>query len=279
MVYAIGSAYTIPDFWHYDDPTMSSDDTYSGAGNLAATLDLLWGTQEPPSRGPKPSLSVEQVVRTAIAVADADGLDGLSMRRVADELSVGTMSLYRYVPGKSELVDLMVDVVQAELPTDTEPGGPQTWRDGLTKVGRAEYALYKRHPWLLRISQARPLFGPHSMAAYDAALRTVDGLGLTVHEMASMAAAVSCYVQGTARITVEFDTAARRSGISDEQWWGAQLPLMTAAFAQGRYPTLAAVYEGGAYDSEDDFFSFEFGLQRVLDGIGVFISARRDGMR
>jgi AcrR family transcriptional regulator len=255
--------------------TMSSDDTYVGAGNLQATLDLLWGTQEPPSRGPKPSLSVEQVVRTAIAVADADGLDALSMRRVADELSVGTMSLYRYVPGKSELVDLMVDAVQAELPTDTEPGAPETWRQGLTTVARGEYALYQRHPWILRVSQARPLFGPHSMAAYDAALRTVDGLGLTAHEMAAMAAMVSCYVQGTARVTVDFDVAARRSGISDEQWWGAQLPPMTAAFAQGRYPTMAAVYEAGAYDPDDDFFSFEFGLQRVLDGVESFVAARQ----
>lgn len=254
---------------------MSSDDTYSGAGNLTATLDLLWGTQEPPTRGPKPSLSVEQVVRSAIAIADADGLEALSMRRVADELSVGTMSLYRYVPGKSELVDLMVDSVQAELPADTEAGAPDTWRTGLAAVARAEYDLYRRHPWLLRVSQARPLFGPNSMAAYDASLRTVDGLGLSAHEMASTAALVSCYVQGTARITVEFGSAARRTGISDEQWWGAQLPLMTAAFAEGRFPTMAAVYEAGAYDPDDDFFSFEFGLQRVLDGIEVFVSARR----
>jgi hypothetical protein len=145
----------------------------------------------------------------------------------------------------------------------------------LTTVARGEYALYQRHPWVLRVSQARPLFGPHSMAAYDAALRTVDGLGLSAREMASMAAMVSCYVQGTARITVDFDVAARRSGITDEQWWGAQLPPMTAAFAQGRYPTMAAVYEAGAYDPDDDFFSFEFGLQRVLDGIDSFVTARR----
>jgi AcrR family transcriptional regulator len=249
---------------------MSND--YAGSGDFKRSLELLWGSKERPARGPRPKLTVAQIVRAAIEIADADGLRALSMRRVAESLGTGTMSLYRYVPSKSELIDVMIDAVWDEGAWPDEQTGD--WRARLEQAAREEHALYQRHPWLLHVSQARPLFGPNSMAAYDAALRTVAGLGLSGHEMAAMTALVSFYVQGTARTLTEFRQAPQRTGVTDEQWWGAQLPFMEKAFADGRFPTLAAVHASGAYEPDDDFFSFEFGLQRVLDGVETFIQAR-----
>ena len=83
----------------------------SGSGDLSRSLELLWGTREPATRGPKAELSLERIVDAAVALADREGLGALSMRRVATELGVGTMSLYRHVPGKGELLDLMLDRV------------------------------------------------------------------------------------------------------------------------------------------------------------------------
>src|ERR1700754_3557298 len=102
---------------------------YGGSGGPQRSLELLWRRQQPPTRGPKQRLDLDEIVRAAIEVADADGLSALSMRKVAERLGVGTMSLYTYVPGKAELVDVMLDTVCGEvgMPEDV-PGG---WRGRL----------------------------------------------------------------------------------------------------------------------------------------------------
>src|ERR671915_993295 len=104
---------------------------YTGRGDPARSMALLWGIQKPPTRGPKPGLQVERIVEAAIRVADAEGLAALSMRRVAGELGVGTMSLYTYVPGKAELLDVMLDTVLAEQARPDEAAGG--WRAGLER--------------------------------------------------------------------------------------------------------------------------------------------------
>src|SRR5262245_64029270 len=131
---------------------------YTGKGNPQQSIDLLWGTARPPSRGPKPGLTTQQIVAAAIAVADAEGLAALSMRRVAEHLGVGAMSLYTYVPGKAELIDLMVDAVYGELPGSADVDGG--WRERLEGVARANWALYRRHPWMLQVASVRPALGP-----------------------------------------------------------------------------------------------------------------------
>ncbi len=122
---------------------------YPGRGNPQRSLELLWGEPKVPSRGPKPGLDLARIVRTAIELADAEGLAALSMRRVAERLGVGAMSLYTYIPGKAELLDLMLDQVQGELLMEELPGGD--WRARLEARARQDWALYERHPWLLQI--------------------------------------------------------------------------------------------------------------------------------
>jgi AcrR family transcriptional regulator len=249
---------------------------YSGSGDPGRTMALLWGTGKKPSRGPKPALSVERIVGAAIEVADKEGLAALSMRRVADGLGIGTMSLYTYVPGKAELLDVMLDVVlgEAEVPDDVAGG----WRERLEAVARENWALFHRHPWVLQVATVnRPPLGPNVIAKYDRELRAVDGIGLTEVEMDSVLALVLEHVQGAARRSVEVSQAEQRTGMTDDEWWLANEPLLQKVFDPDRYPTasrvgpVAATAYGAAYAPEH---AFEFGLQRILDGIEAFIEAR-----
>src|SRR2546430_5878300 len=146
---------------------------YSGSGDPARSLALLWRTRERPSRR---ELSVDLIVGAAIELADTSGLAALSMRRVAERLGVGTMSLYTYVPGKAELLDVMLDMVYGE---PDPPAGHAGWRQRLEHVARQNWGLYRRHPWLLQIATSRPVLGPNAIAKYDYELRAIDGIGLS----------------------------------------------------------------------------------------------------
>ncbi|WP_143660744.1 TetR/AcrR family transcriptional regulator, partial [Streptomyces fradiae] len=146
----------------------AGDTTTSGSGDIRRSLELLWGGGEPPSRGPKRGLTLDAVVTAAIELADAEGFDAVSMRRLSTRLNIGTMSLYRYVPGKAELLDLMLDRVQG-LPPGT-PETPDDWRDGVEALARGHLALYRRHPWLLKVNQSRSVLGPGALRALEAAL-------------------------------------------------------------------------------------------------------------
>jgi AcrR family transcriptional regulator len=251
---------------------------YSGRGDPARSMALLWGTQPPPTRGPKPGLSVERIVGTAVGLADAEGLAALTMRRVADRLGVGTMSLYTYVPGKAELLDLMLDTVLGELAAaDGEAGG---WRDRLERSAREHWALYQRHPWVLQVSGARALLGPNETAQFEASLDAVSGVGLSGKEMVLVVSLVTGYVRGAAQGAVEAAHAAQHTGVTDEQWWAAREPIFDKYFDRSRYPTLTGLEQEGAfrpsegdldYNLQNALDSFEFGLQRVLDGIEAFI--------
>jgi AcrR family transcriptional regulator len=246
---------------------------YSGTGDPRRTIDLLWGVHRR-RRGPRPSLSGEQIVAAAIQIADREGLGGLSMRRLADELGITAMSLYGYVPGKAELLDVMADRAYGEI---TLPGVPATtWRARLAALAQQHWTLLLSHPWLLQISASRPLLGPGMTALYDAELTAVDGLGLTDIDMDLIVSLLDDYVRGAARGAVEAAGAQDRTGMTDQQWWETYGPLLAEVLNQASYPV--AVRVGTAAGAEygtahDPARSFRFGLQRVIDGIEAFIGA------
>jgi AcrR family transcriptional regulator len=231
--------------------------------HMAAAMALLWGTKPSPARGRKPGMTVEEIVTAAIAIADAEGLDALSMRRVADALGVGTMSLYRYLPGKAELYELMLDAVIAQ---DGLPDRAAGWRAGLTTFARQSLAGYRRHPWLLDASLSRGLMGPNQAAALEALLRVLAGIGLTSGQRMAVVGLVIGYVQGRARQLAEATKVEQRSGMSDGQFWQEFAPLLEPHL--DAFPTLAAVWRDENLSWEDEF---EFGLARVLDGIEAYI--------
>ncbi len=134
---------------------------YSGSGDPRRTIELLWGVRRR-RRGPKPSLSGEQIVAKAIELADRDGLGSLSMRRLADELGITAMSLYGYVPSKAELLDVMADRAYGEITAALTP--PTPWQTRLAALAHQHWALLLSHPWLLHIAASRPFLGPNATA-------------------------------------------------------------------------------------------------------------------
>lgn len=229
------------------------------------TLELLWGTGRPPDRGPRPRHTLEGIVDAAIAVADTDGLENLAMRRVAERLGTGTMSLYTYVPGRAELLHLMLDRVTSTLPPLP---GDAPWRPTLDQYARDARDLATRHPWTTTASApGLLLLGPHTTARADALHGVLRRTGLDPRESARIAAAVDAYVRGHCRTLADQQTATRRSGVGYDQWWEQATPHLTRLVTPERFPHLHHLWEHGAFDEPADT-AFEYGLQRLLDGIG-----------
>ena len=254
---------------------------FTGSGDPRRSIELLWGLQERGRRGPKPRLSAAEIVRAAIALADAEGLAAVSMRRLAETLGVSPMALYTYVPSKAELIDVMLDRAWGEAadPDDAMAG----WRERLAFIARQRWALGQRHPWMLQIATHRPPLGPNVVAKFEAAFRAVDGLGLSAIEMELLVALVTDYVRGAVRSALDAREVERWSGITDAQWWALNEPVLKGVFDPAQFPLTVRVGDelreskGTAYDPAA---SFEFGLQRVLDGIETFIAAHaRPGLR
>lgn len=240
---------------------------HSGGGDVNKSLELLWDMQEKPTRGPKPGLTLTQIVEAAVAVADAEGLAAVSMRRVATELGVGTMSLYRYVPGKAELLDLMLDHVAG--PVDSEPE-PLPLREALERLGRGIWKLCLDHPWYSKVDQARPLLGPNNVGSMNSILTQLKPSGLPDKVLVMMVAVVEGFVVAVARTQVNGIEAEKRTGISEDEFWAAQEPVLVKMMETGRYPALAA--------ADADTFTFgyeevmEFGLQALLDGLERYVT-------
>jgi AcrR family transcriptional regulator len=249
----------------------------SGSGDPKSSMGLLWRSEDETRRGPKPRLRVQEVVRVAIELVDAEGVPALSMRRVAQRLGTQAMSLYSYVPSKAELVDLMIDAVLAELkPVDAGLG----WRAKLEAIAYDNRALLQRHPWLLKLTTHRPVLGPNLIAKYDRELSALEGLGLSEIEMDLTLTLVNEYVWGAGRAVAEAPEVERESGMTDQDWWDRYGPLVEKVFDPEKYPVAARVGSaaseayGGVHAPDR---SFAFGLERVLDGIELFVRRRAGG--
>ncbi|HWH00859.1 MAG TPA: TetR/AcrR family transcriptional regulator C-terminal domain-containing protein [Pilimelia sp.] len=241
------------------------------------TLALLWRQRDAPvpARGRRPGLTVDAVVDAATAVADAEGLSALTMRRVAHDLGVVPMTLYTYVPTKADLLALMLDRAYLRMPRADYGADP--WRARLAAVAEANRGLYRRHPWAATVSPARPPLGPGLMAKYEHELRAFAGLGLDDVETDAALTFLLGYVQASARAEADARQSREASGLTDAQWWAANGPLLARVLDPAAYPTAARVgaaagaAQGGAFDAER---AYAFGLDRVLDGLGVLIGAR-----
>lgn len=237
------------------------------------TLELLWRVSEKPSRT---GLTVDAIVDAAIEIADSDGLEAVSMRRVADRLGVGAMSLYTHVPGRDELADLMIDSALGSLYAAIEEPSASThgWRDGLRFVAGRNWQLYQRHRWLLDAQGARAVLGPHTNDKYEAELRVIDGVGLSDVEMDSVLTLVLTHVAGTARALARFDRVREESGMTDAQWWAATAPVLERVMDRDRYPLSSRVGTAASvsYDAASDpVHEYEFGVERILDGVAALI--------
>ncbi|GEM49296.1 TetR/AcrR family transcriptional regulator C-terminal domain-containing protein [Deinococcus cellulosilyticus] len=242
----------------------------------ARTLALLWGAHPKTGRS---GLNVKTIVGAAIAVADQEGLNALSMRRVAEHLKVGTMSLYTHVSGKPELTELMIDTVYGELYVDADEPARQTggWRNALAFVAIRNWDLYHKHPWLLDLPGARPVLGPNATLKYEAELRPLDGIGLTDVEMDAVLTLILTHVEGSARIAVNQARAHQESGMTDTEWWTQSAPLLEKVMDARRFPTASRVGQaaGEAYGAAfDPQHALHFGLRRIMDGTDALVASR-----
>lgn len=224
----------------------------TGEGDPVRTLTLLWRREEAGRRGPRPKLSVDAVVEAAIALADEAGLDAVTMRAVAGRLGVSAMTLYTYVPGKAELLDLMLDALWLAMPR--EPGPT------IRSVADANRALYAAHPWAARVTTARPPLGPGLLAKYEHELGAFEGFSDLDRDAALTL--VLGFVQGIA--------AQEPASTPDAEWWEAAGPLLAELIDAEEYPlasrvgTAAGEAQGGAYDADR---AYEFGLARIIGGL------------
>ena len=229
---------------------------------------------EPPAASPAPRrrpprgpLELEAIVAAGITVADAEGLAALSMRRVAAELGAAPMSLYRHVADKDALLLTMMDSAIAECPLPDER--PSSWREGLELAARALWATFRRHPWLpAALSLTRPQLLPGALAYSEWVLGVLSRTGMDALTTFTTHLTLFTFVRGTAvNLELEADAEAA-SGQTSDQWMAEQEPMLDALVTDGRHPNFARVLREMEFDLDLDEL-FEFGLQRLLDGIAA----------
>lgn len=240
------------------------------------TLKLLWRTpgEARTTRGPRQRTTVDQVVAAAIEIADADGLGAVTIRAVATRLGIATMATYTYVPGKAELLDLMLDTVYRRMSRHDLTGMP--WRARVSTIAAENRELLETHPWVAQLATTRPPLGPGMVAKYEHELRAFDGLGLSDLDMDSALTYVLGFVTSAARIAIDTHAARAESGITDHAWWEQAGPVLATVLDADEFPLATRVgaaagqAHGGAYNAAH---AYEFGLARVLDGLAPVIEA------
>jgi AcrR family transcriptional regulator len=241
----------------------------TSGGDPARTLALLW--RDPgaaPRRGPRRALSLDTLVAQVIGLADEEGLSAVTIRRTAQRLGVGAMSLYTYVADHDELLDLMIDAVYAAMAREDTGGRP--WRERLTAVAEENWALYRQHPWAAGVTTLRPPLGPGQMAKYEHELAAFDGCGLDDVTADDCLTQVLILTRACARDAADARAVRAASGADDEQWWATAGPLLARVMDPARFPravrigTAAGNERGSAHDPA---YAFRFGLGRLLDGL------------
>ncbi|MFG3253040.1 TetR/AcrR family transcriptional regulator [Streptomyces sp. NPDC048172] len=235
----------------------------------------LWERLERPASAPRQTLTPRRIAEAGVAIADAEGPDAITMRKLATRLGVAPMAAYRYVSGKDEVLELMVDLVYAEL---TIPEGTSGWRESLRALAVRTRDLTLRHPWLTLLPP-RAEFGltPHRIAMTDQALTALDGLGLDMDARMTAVRTVEVYAHGAAG-----DEVALRRMMADRGWSGIDevkrslAPQMRWLMENDRNPAYLRYLREAAH-KEDPQWRFELGLECVLDGIGARLGIEADG--
>lgn len=278
---------------------MTTENSGGGAVNQLRSLELLWGNSERPRRGPKPRLSIDRIVATAIEIADAEGLEALSMQRISGDLGYTTMSLYRYVPSKAQLLDVMIDRVVGQPPVVSE-ASPSDWRAQVEGIAWGMWQVFIRHRWLTSVTFTSPPIGPNHLAWMEVGTSAFTNVGLSDDEAFASFAFLQSAVRDWARL--EIDTGlgdldsettgeGERSGAQSERAYATA--LWTYA-APENYPTLARLVSEGMFDpleqpgAGDDAagstdmdlgrasfaFAIGFPLHLFLDGIERYVAAK-----
>jgi AcrR family transcriptional regulator len=236
--------------------------------SLPPSIAAAWGRREPPRKGPKPGLTLERIVDAGVRVARAEGLAAVSMARVAQELGASTMSLYRYLAAKDELLALMIDAALGPPPPACSPD--EDWRAGLSRWAWGYHDRLREHPWALRVPISGPPVTPNQVAWLEDGLSALRRTALTEEEKASVVLLLSGYVRNEATLTADIPPEAA----SDAGMYG-YARLLESLTEPGRFPAIHALLASGAFDKADPpEKEFTFGLERILDGVESLIRGR-----
>lgn len=243
--------------------------------DYARSLALLWGSQVVPGRS---GLTVQKIVLAGMEMADEKGIEQLSMRKVAERLGVGAMSLYTYVPGKSELLDLMLDKALAGLYHNddirAECGGD--WQEAMRFIARTNWELYQRHPWIVDLSGRRPVLGPNIVLKYELELCALDGIGLTDIEMDSTLSLLLMHVESCARLQQSMKQTETASGVDDNEWWLSYSNALNHLTDWSRFPVSSRVGNAAGEMHQSPYspeHAYQFGLERIIAGTAELIDS------
>lgn len=237
--------------------------------DLRRRSELLWEDRTPPTRGPKPGLTPDAVVQAAIEIADADGLGAVTMHAVAARLGFTTMALYRYFPHKEALYDAIVD---AGLGLPPRPGEPRaSWRDEVAEWARAKRAMLCARAWLAELPFVAAPHGPNWLSWLEALADALSRTGLRGLDVGEMISIVDGYTRGASDTAVSL-ARARARGKSEAEWAAAVGADLGRAIGDPRFPHFAAILTAPSDGTRRVMSeSFDFGLQRVLDGIELYV--------
>ncbi|GAA3421270.1 TetR/AcrR family transcriptional regulator [Streptosporangium vulgare] len=226
----------------------------------------IWMRPERPARGPKPAYSRAQITEAAVRIADAEGLEAATMRRIAAEIGAGAMSLYRYVPSRDDLLTLMADRLMGEIDVTGLPSGD--WRADLARYADELRAMWLRHPWVVTVHRSLPGFGPNQLLLIERVMGALDA-HVPIDENLGLMAILNAYVEGVVRDEVSWAEEVRRSGLSESQWLARSSPHIRQLLESGEYPifTKIATEARPPHLNRDD--RFRYGLERVLDCIAA----------
>lgn len=227
---------------------------------------MLWGLTEPPTPRRGTGLDRDTIVRAAIEIADADGMEAVTMRRIADRLNTGPMSLYRYVPDKDALVSMMVDSVIGDVPLESADL-PADWRQGLRLLAGSTWRVSRAHRWYPEASIARPPLTPNGVAGLELGLSIFDGYDIGIGTKAQFVAAVHVSVVNAAmNLAVEERTRARMD-MTEEDIMTAGIPFLRTMMSSGRYPRVTRFITEAEHPGEEA--QMWAGVELILDGIAA----------
>lgn len=235
---------------------------------LPPVIARMWGREETPRRGPRPSLDTAEVVDAAVAVADEHGLARVTMSSVAARLGVAPMSLYRYVGSKEELLVLMTDAAAPDPPSP----GALGWREYVALWTRAQRDHLLRRPWLLDIHRIAAPFGPRELRWMEAMLAALEGTRLDLGARVNIATALSSYASTQANLARQLTTPTRSPETSVSR--SAYTTALTQVLNPQDYPILSALARFGGFGDSEEWIEdadFLFGLNLLCAGIDALI--------
>jgi AcrR family transcriptional regulator len=240
-----------------------------------AGLTLLWeldGKAEPPHRR-NTALGRDQIIRAAIAIADAEGLEAVTMRRVAQRLNTGAMSLYRHVPDKEALVSMMIETILGDAMAGQPLPRTEDWRYALREMARATWRLSRQHRWYPEASIAQPPLSPNGVAGLEHALAVFDPYGVDIMTRMQYVGAVHHLALHAALNRFIEEEAQRRLGVTEEEAYRRAAPVMSKIMATGQYPHVAEFVTAIQHVTGDEESWILASVDLILDGIESRLAA------